>query len=136
MTTTSKTSNKFKAARENKEFVQDVNSDAADPVDPAPKQITITSRNKSQVTLEPNTLSQRERSRVKNGRNLTIPLFAEELLIIEAAVESLSQKEDISINAFIRNLVLDKCKKVIGKEAFDQLNNNKLNVVKNNKKKE
>ena len=102
--TGSNTSNKFKAARQNKEFVQDVNSDAADS---APKQITITSRNKSQVTLEPNTLSQRERSRVKNGRNLTIPLFAEELLIIEAAVESLSQKEDISINAFIRNLVFD-----------------------------
>ena len=125
--TGSNTSNKFKAARQNKEFVQDVNSDAADS---APKQITITSRNKSQVTLEPNTLSQRERSRVKNGRNLTIPLFAEELLIIEAAVESLSQKEDISINAFIRNLVLDKCKKVIGKEAFDELNDRKLNVIK------
>ncbi|WP_407266496.1 hypothetical protein [Acinetobacter baumannii] len=83
------TSNKFKAARENKDFVQDVNSDAADPM---PKQITVTSRNKSQITLEQNTLSQRERSRVKNGSNLTIPLFAEELLIIETAVESLSQK--------------------------------------------
>ncbi|WPC33539.1 hypothetical protein [Acinetobacter towneri] len=130
--TGSNTSNKFKAARQNKEFVQDVNSDAADS---APKQITITSRNKSQVTLEPNTLSQRERSRVKNGRNLTIPLFAEELLIIEAAVESLSQKEDISINAFIRNLVLDKCKKVIGKEAFDELNDRKLNVIKAKKDK-
>lgn len=129
--TGSNTSNKFKAARQNKEFVQDVNSDAADS---APKQITITSRNKSQVTLEPNTLSQRERSRVKNGRNLTIPLFAEELLIIEAAVESLSQKEDISINAFIRNLVLDKCKKVIGKEAFDELNDRKLNVIKAKKR--
>ena len=130
--TGSNTSNKFKAARQNKEFVQDVNSDAADS---APKQITITSRNKSQVTLEPNTLSQRERSRVKNGRNLTIPLFAEELLIIEAAVESLSKKEDISINAFIRNLVLDKCKKVIGKEAFDELNDRKLNVIKAKKDK-
>ena len=130
--TGSNTSNKFKAARQNKEFVQDVNSDAADS---APKQITITSRNQSQVTLEPNTLSQRERSRVKNGRNLTIPLFAEELLIIEAAVESLSQKEDISINAFIRNLVLDKCKKVIGKEAFDELNDRKLNVIKAKKDK-
>ena len=130
--TGSNTSNKFKAARQNKEFVQDVNSDAADS---APKQITITRRNKSQVTLEPNTLSQRERSRVKNGRNLTIPLFAEELLIIEAAVESLSQKEDISINAFIRNLVLDKCKKVIGKEAFDELNDRKLNVIKAKKDK-
>ncbi|UQL59788.1 hypothetical protein M1S32_14645 [Acinetobacter baumannii] len=70
------TSNKFKAARENKDFVQDVNSDAADPM---PKQITVTSRNKSKSnTLEQNTLSQRERSRVKNGRNLTIPLFAED----------------------------------------------------------
>ncbi|MFX8988351.1 hypothetical protein ABTN23_19920, partial [Acinetobacter baumannii] len=68
-----------------------------------PKQITVTSRNKSQITLEQNTLSQRERSRVKNGRNLTIPLFAEELLIIETAVESLSQKEDVSINSFIRS---------------------------------
>ncbi|MDT1899525.1 hypothetical protein FPK53_30815, partial [Acinetobacter baumannii] len=75
-----------------------------------PKQITVTSRNKSQITLEQNTLSQRERSRVKNGRNLTIPLFAEELLIIETAVESLSQKEDVSINSFIRSIVLDKCK--------------------------
>ena len=42
--TGSNTSNKFKAARQNKEFVQDVNSDAADS---APKQITITSRNQS-----------------------------------------------------------------------------------------
>ena len=125
--TGSNTSNKFKAARENKDFVQDVNSDAADPT---PKQITVTSRNKSKITLEPNNLSQRERSRVKNGRNLTIPLFAEELLIIEATVEKLAQKEDVSINSFIRNIVLDKCKKVIGKDAFDKLNENELNVVK------
>ena len=125
--TGSNTNNKFKAARENKDFVQDVNSDATEPTS---KQITVTSRNKSQIILEPNTLSQRERSRVKNGRNLTIPLFAEELLMIEAAVESLAQKEDISINSFIRNIVLDKCKKVIGKDAFDKLNENKLNVVK------
>ena len=130
--TGSNTSNKFKAARENKDFVQDVNSDAADPT---PKQITLTSRNKSKITLEANTLSQRERSRVKNGRNLTIPLFAEELLIIETAVESLSQKEDVSINSFIRSIVLDKCKKVIGKDAFDKLNENKLNVVKAKKEK-
>lgn len=130
--TGSNTSNKFKAARENKDFVQDVNSDATEPTS---KQITVTSRNKSQIILEPNTLSQRERSRVKNGRNLTIPLFAEELLIIEAAVESLAQKEDISINSFIRNIVLDKCKKVIGKDAFDTLNENKLNVVKAKKEK-
>ncbi|SSR03436.1 hypothetical protein [Acinetobacter baumannii] len=107
--------------------MQQSHSDAADPT---PKQITVTSRNKSKITLEPNNLSQRERSRVKNGRNLTIPLFAEELLIIEAAVEKLAQKEDVSINSFIRNIVLDKCKKVIGKDAFDKLNENKLNVVK------
>lgn len=130
--TGSNTNNKFKAARENKDFVQDVNSDATEPTS---KQITVTSRNKSQIILEPNTLSQRERSRVKNGRNLTIPLFAEELLMIEAAVESLAQKEDISINSFIRNIVLDKCKKVIGKDAFDNLNENKLNVVKAKKEK-
>ena len=130
--TGSNTNNKFKAARENKDFVQDVNSDATEPTS---KQITVTSRNKSQIILEPNTLSQRERSRVKNGRNLTIPLFAEELLMIEAAVESLAQKEDISINSFIRNIVLDKCKKVIGKDAFDTLNENKLNVVKAKKEK-
>ena len=130
--TGSNTNNKFKAARENKDFVQDVNSDATEPTS---KQITVTSRNKSQIILEPNTLSQRERSRVKNGRNLTIPLFAEELLMIEAAVESLAQKEDISINSFIRNIVLDKCKKVIGKEAFDELNDRKLNVVKAKKEK-
>ena len=49
---------------------------------------------------------------------------------IEAAVEKLAQKEDVSINSFIRNIVLDKCKKVIGKDAFDKLNENKLNVVK------
>ena len=130
--TGSNTNNKLKAARENKDFVQDVNSDATEPTS---KQITVTSRNKSQIILEPNTLSQRERSRVKNGRNLTIPLFAEELLMIEAAVESLAQKEDISINSFIRNIVLDKCKKVIGKDAFDKLNENKLNVVKAKKEK-
>ena len=130
--TGSNTNNKFKAARENKDFVQDVNSDATEPTS---KQITVTSRNKSQIILEPNTLSQRERSRVKNGRNLTIPLFAEELLMIEAAVESLAQKEDISINSFIRNIVLDKCKKVIGKDAFNKLNENKLNVVKAKKEK-
>ena len=130
--TASNTNHKFRYARENKDFVQDVNSDATEPTS---KQITVTSRNKSQIILEPNTLSQRERSRVKNGRNLTIPLFAEELLMIEAAVESLAQKEDISINSFIRNIVLDKCKKVIGKDAFDKLNENKLNVVKAKKEK-
>ena len=130
--TASNTNHKFRYARENKDFVQDVNSDATEPTS---KQITVTSRNKIQIIHEPNTLSQRERSRVKNGRNLTIPLFAEELLMIEAAVESLAQKEDISINSFIRNIVLDKCKKVIGKDAFDKLNENKLNVVKAKKEK-
>ena len=37
--TGSNTNNKFKAARENKDFVQDVNSDAADPM-PASRERT------------------------------------------------------------------------------------------------
>ena len=107
--------NRFAKARQNKEFTHiDVNSDVKDSTSVTPSNKIIT-RNKSVVLLEPNTLPVSTRSRTKNGRNLTIPLFVEELNIIEKAVTILGQKSDTSINNLIRQTILDQCKKIIGK---------------------
>lgn len=121
------TENKFKRARENVTFVQDVNSDAKG----IPLKKTLTTRNKSEVEIEPNTDSNRERSRTKQGRNITTPLFVEELKIIEAAVSKISEKNtDITISNFIRDTILAKCEKTLGKDIFKQLQDDKWNVVK------
>lgn len=119
---------RFKRAREKTAFIEDANSDVKVA---EPKTKKITTRNKSEVELESNTLSNRERSRTKQGRNITVPLFPEELKAIEAAVSKLSELGDTSINAFIRETILAKCEKVIGKEYYKSIISDKFNVVKN-----
>ena len=127
--------NRFAKARQNKEFTHiDVNSDAKDSTDSTPSHKIVT-RNKSVVLLEPNTLPVSTRSRTKNGRNLTIPLFVEELNIIEKAVTILGQQSDTSINSFIRQTILDQCKKIIGKEEYQKMLSQQLNVIKTPKEK-
>ena len=127
--------NRFAKARQNKEFTHiDVNSDAKNLTGATPPNKIVT-RNKSVVLLEPNTLPVSTRSRTKNGRNLTIPLFVEELNIIEKAVTILGQQSDTSINSFIRQTILDQCKKIIGKEEYQKMLSQQLNVIKTPKEK-
>lgn len=116
---------KFKRARQKQDFVKDINSDIES------KEIkTITTRNKCAIYLEENKLPARKRSRTKQGRNITIPLFHEELCIIEETVSKLSESADTSMNNFIRDSILKECKKIIGKSNFDTMISNKLNVLK------
>ena len=55
---------------------------------------------------------------------------------IEEAVKKLGQEQDISIATFIRQTILDQCKKVLGKEGFNEIMANQLNSVKPKKEKE
>ena len=127
--------NRFAKARQNKEFTHiDVNSDTKDSTGTPPSNQIVT-RNKSVVLLEPNTLPVSTRSRTKNGRNLTIPLFVEELNIIEKAVTILGQQSDTSINNLIRQTILEQCKKIIGKEEYQKMLSQQLNVIKTSKEK-
>lgn len=122
--------NRFSKARQNKEFTHvDVNSDA-NKSDNNNSSNKIVTRNKSVVLLEPNTLSASSRSRTKNGRNLTIPLFVEELNVIEKAVSILGQDSDTSMNSFIRQTILNQCKKIIDKDEYQKIISNQLNVIK------
>jgi hypothetical protein len=59
----------------------------------------------------------------------------EELNIIEKAVTILGQKSDTSINNFIRQTILDQCKKIIGKEEYQKMLSQQLNVIKTPKEK-
>jgi len=120
--------NRFKAARQNTEFTHnDVNSDVKENIE-QPSKINI--------TIEKNTLPVAKRVRTKHGRNLTTPLFVEELTAIEEAVKKLGQEQDISMATFIRQTILDQCKKVLGKEGFNEIMANQLNSVKPKKEKE
>lgn len=117
---------RFKRARQKQEFIQNTNSDIET------KEVrTVVTRNKSSIQLEENTLSPRQRSRTKQGRNITIPLFHEELSIIEEAVSKLSENGDTSINNFIRESILKECKRIIKKDAYESIISNKFNVIKN-----
>lgn len=120
--------NKFKNARQNASFVEDVNSDIEQDTIATN---TLVTRNQKSVTIEPNTLSQKERSRTKHGRSLSVPLFVEELSLIEQTVEHLNKKSDISLSNFIRQTLLEKCQKVLGKDEFNKISDLKYNVVKN-----
>lgn len=119
--------NKFKKARQNASFVEDVNSDIEQDTIVAN---TLVTRNQKSVTIEPNTLSQKERSRTKHGRSLSVPLFVEELSLIEQTVEHLNKNSDISLSNFIRQTLLEKCQKVLGKDEFNKISDLKYNVVK------
>lgn len=122
--------NRFKAARQNKEFTHnDVNSDVKENIEQNSK-MNIVTRNQSVITIEKNTLPVAKRIRTKHGRNLTTPLFVEELTAIEEAVKKLGQEQDISMATFIRQTILDQCKKVLGKDSFNQIMANQLNSIK------
>lgn len=120
--------NKFKKARQNASFVEDVNSDIEQDTIATN---TLVTRNQKSVTIEPNTLGQKERSRTKHGRSLSVPLFVEELSLIEQTVEHLNKNSDISLSNFIRQTLLEKCQKVLGKDEFNKISDLKYNVVKN-----
>lgn len=119
--------NKFKNARQNASFVEDVNSDIEQDTIATN---TLVTRNQKSVTIEPNTLGQKERSRTKHGRSLSVPLFVEELSLIEQTVEHLNKKSDISLSNFIRQTLLERCQKVLGKDEFNKISDLKYNVVK------
>lgn len=127
--------NRFKAARQNTEFTHnDVNSDVKEKID-QPSKTNIITRNQSIVVIEKNALPVAKRIRTKHGRNLTTPLFVEELIAIEEAVKKLGQEQDISMATFIRQTILDQCKKVLGKDAFNEIMANQLNSIKPKKEK-
>ena len=50
--------------------------------------------------------------------------------------ELVASAKDISIATFIRQTILDQCKKVLGKEGFNEIMANQLNSVKPKKEKE
>ena len=121
------TENRFKKAREQVDFVQDVNSDTQDNTKIVEKVIT---RNKNEVVIEPNSLTTKQRSRTKHGRNISVPLYVEELEIIEATVGKLSEQHEISVSNFIRQTLLNRCQDVLGQDEYEKLNAVKRNVVK------
>lgn len=114
---------KARTAKANTDFVQGVNDD----VKPTTQTETIKTKNSRGVTVEPNHLSAKERSRSKHGRNLTNYLFVEELELIEQTVEQLGEP---SISNFVRQTLLDKCKAVLGEAEYSRINDNKRNVIK------
>lgn len=116
---------KARTAKTTTDFVQDVNND----VQPKTAQI-IKTKSQKQLTIATNTLPNKDRSRTKHGRSLSVPLFVEELELIEKTVEKISEQHDISVSNFIRQIILDKCLSTLGKTEYDSINNNKRNVIK------
>lgn len=118
---------RFNRVKKNANFVQDVNSDTKAVVTE-----TIKTRNQKAVAIEPNNLPVRERSRVKHGRTLTIPFFVEEIELIERAVEKLGDTDNSTTN-FMRQTLLEKCLKILGKDEYNAINDVKRNVIKTKK---
>lgn len=118
--------NRFKRAKTNNDFVQNVNSDVK-----GTDQVKITTRNKTEIILEPNDLELKQRTRQKLGRNLTIPLFVEELNVIEEAIQLAVDGQDLSINSFVRSTLLTQCKQILGEDEYNKIMSKKLNVIKN-----
>ena len=113
--------NKFDRIKANADFIQDVNSDV--------KQTQIiTTKGQKQLTLEPNTLSNKERSRSKHGRNLITHLFVEELEAIELTAEKLGEP---SVSNFVRQLIFDKCQIVLCDEEYATTTSHTLTLIKN-----
>ena len=121
------TENRFKKAREQVDFVQDVNSDTQDTIKAVEKVIT---RNKNEVVIEPHSLTPKQRSRTRHGRNISVPLYVEELEIIEATVGKLSEQHEVSVSNFIRQTLLNRCQEILGQNEYEKLNAVKRNVVK------
>ena len=118
--------NRFKRAREQVDFVHDINSDTP-KTDVVEKVIT---RNKNEVVIEPNSLTPKQRSRTRHGRNISVPLYVEELEIIEATVGKLSEQHEVSVSNFIRQTLLNRCQEILGQNEYEKLNAVKRNVVK------
>jgi hypothetical protein len=114
---------KARTAKATTDFVQGVNDD----VKPTTQTETIKTKNSKGVTVEPNQLSAKERSRSKHGRNLTNYLFVEELEAIEQAVEKLGEP---SMSNFVRQTLLEKCQAVLGEAEYSRITENKRNVIK------
>ncbi|HFG6845685.1 hypothetical protein OHW01_18110 [Acinetobacter baumannii] len=83
------------------------------------------------IQLEENTLPNSKRQRKQHGTNLTIPLYFEELKVIQEAMEQ--EGESDSINDFIRTQVLAKAESILGEEAFNEIVNFKRNKKKEDK---
>ncbi len=82
------------------------------------------------MVIEPNNLTSKQRSRTKHGRNISVPLYVEELEIIESAVEKVSLQQEISVSNFIRQTLLNRCQDILGQAEYERLNTLKRNVVK------
>jgi hypothetical protein len=50
--------------------------------------------------------------------------------VIDEAVKKLGQDQNISISVFIRESILQQCKKVLGAKEYQEILNNQLNVTK------
>ncbi|MDW2795281.1 hypothetical protein R7J20_16780 [Acinetobacter baumannii] len=84
------------------------------------------------IQLEENKLPNNKRQRKQHGTNLTIPLYFEELKVIQEAMEK--EGESDSINDFIRTQVLAKAESILGEKAFNKIVDYKRNKVKEDKK--
>lgn len=62
---------RFNRVKKSTDFINDVNSDTKAVV----SETITTKNNRATLTITPNTLSAKERSRVKHRRTLTIPFF-------------------------------------------------------------
>ncbi|MCQ1096611.1 hypothetical protein NNO88_17490 [Acinetobacter baumannii] len=76
-------------------------------------------RNNIQIELLNNDLTARKRNRKKHGTNLTVPLYFEELLAIQAAFD-VDQSVD-SVNDLIRQTILAKAEKILGKSKYKEI---------------
>ncbi|QIT19965.1 hypothetical protein [Acinetobacter pittii] len=76
-------------------------------------------RNNIQIELLKNDLTARKRNRKKHGTNLTVPLYFEELLAIQAAFD-VDQSVD-SVNDLIRQTILAKAEKILGKSKYKEI---------------
>lgn len=87
-----------------------------------------TTRNGTIIELVKNDLPSRKRNRKAHGTNLTIPLYFEELIAIETALEEENQAD--SLNDFIRDLLLAKAEEILGERKYKKVLANEINKVK------
>lgn len=78
-----------------------------------------TARNNIQIELLKNDLTARKRNRKKHGTNLTVPLYIEELLVIQAAFD-VDQSVD-SVNDLIRQTILAKAEEILGERKYKKV---------------
>lgn len=51
-------------------------------------------------------------------------------MLLKRLVSILGQNSDTSINSFIRQTILNQCKKIIDKDEYQKTISNQLNVIK------